>query len=802
MLARRRAADRPLVASHLPRQWQPYEMRSRPRRIALATASGSPAASALRQALCALACLFAWTSTSLAGVTAGGLLCDLLPAGDRSLITDPRPEFSWIVQSETNRARQTAYRIRVAGTRDQLLADTADLWDSGRIDTDQSINIEYDGKRLAGDSQFWWQLRVWDEDGVPSSWTEPQQVFTGRLCDAQCPDSPAVPWRRMGDEWFVENLRPPGFRDIPPMTVQRPDPLSIVADFGRAAFATLLVDGSLGSPEAPQLVILGEKLAADGRVDRSPGGTIAFREVALEAVGGGAFQVASIPRHSYPGAVALPPHVPEVMPFRYAELPVKPAGAQLPKLFQRALFYPFDDMGAEFASSDSVLNAVWELGRYTLKATSFLGIYIDGERERIPYEGDAYIQMLGHYAVDREFAIQRHTHEFLLRNSTWPTEWQMHSVLMAWEDYMASGNSESLTRNYDLLVRKTLLGLAAPDGLISTRNGRQDKAFLTGISLATGELRDLVDWPPPLAAGVVGPHPVPGETDGFVFTDFNAVVNAFHYRALRTMADIARVLGRDGDAQQFDGRAQVVYKAFNEAFLVPDTGVYVDGIGTSHTSLHANLFPLAFGLVPVEHVPSVVAFVKSRGMACSVYAAQYLLEGLFDAGEASHAIRLMTATGERGWANMLRSGSTMTTEAWDLRFKPNMDWNHAWGSAPVNIVARKLAGIRPLAAAYRQVEIRPQPGHLHHFRVRVPTIRGSIVTEWRREVGGYTYDVTIPANTWARVHLPKVDFPAQVLSPQDAIERVVTGADGSQAVYELAGGTYRFRAEKRTNANL
>jgi len=86
-------------------------------------------------------------------------------------------------------------------------------------------------------------------------------------------------------------------------------------------------------------------------------------------------------------------------------------------------------------------------------------------------------------------------------------------------------------------------------------------------------------------------------------------------------------------------------------------------------------------------------------MACGVYVAQYLLDGLFEAGEASYAIGLMTNTGERGWANMLRVGSTMTSEARDLRFKPNLDWNHAWGSAPVNIIARKLAGIRPLAAA-------------------------------------------------------------------------------------------------------
>ncbi|MGI6302875.1 MAG: hypothetical protein ACOX52_17715 [Verrucomicrobiota bacterium] len=60
--------------------------------------------------------------------------------------------------------------------------------------------------------------------------------------------------------------------------------------------------------------------------------------------------------------------------------------------------------------------------------TSFAGIYIDGDRERIPYEGDAYINQLGHYAVDREYAIARRTIEHFMDHPTWPTEWAVAHV--------------------------------------------------------------------------------------------------------------------------------------------------------------------------------------------------------------------------------------------------------------------------------------------------------------------------------------------------------------------------------------
>lgn len=55
--------------------------------------------------------------------------------------------------------------------------------------------------------------------------------------------------------------------------------------------------------------------------------------------------------------------------------------------------------------------------------------------------------------------------------------------------------------------------------------------------------------------------------------------------------------------------------------------------GTDHSSLHTNMFPLTFGLVPEERKITVVEFIKSRGLTFSVYGAQFLLEALCKAGE-------------------------------------------------------------------------------------------------------------------------------------------------------------------------
>src|SRR5207244_620509 len=111
--------------------------------------------------------------------------------------------------------------------------------------------------------------------------------------------------------------------------------------------------------------------------------------------------------------------------------------------------------------------------------------------------------------------------------------------------------------------------------------------------------------------------------------------------------------------------AQRVRDVFDAKLFEAKAGIYLDGEGVTHSSLHANLFALVFGLVSDDRKPRVIDFIKSRGMACSVYPAQFLLEGLFQNGQADYAIELMTRDDERSWRHMIDLGATISVEAWD-----------------------------------------------------------------------------------------------------------------------------------------
>jgi hypothetical protein len=250
----------------------------------------------------------------------------------------------------------------------------------------------------------------------------------------------------------------------------------------------------------------------------------------------------------------------------------------------------------------------------------------------------------------------------------------------------------------------------------------------------------LVDWPPQ-------------ERDQYVFTSVNTVVNAFHLRALTEMSVLAEALGKKGEAVQFRERERSAQTAFQEKLFDPARGLYRDGVGTDHSSEHANLFPLAFGLVPADSRPRLTQWLAGRGMAVSVYAAQYLLEGLFENDDDAAALALMTAAGDRSWEHMVDSGTTITWEAWDQKYKPNQDWNHAWGAAPANLLPRFVLGVRVLSPGWGRALIQPHPGTLVSVEGRVPTPRGEISVAWRQEKN-FTMTLDLPPGVTAKVELP------------------------------------------------
>lgn len=130
-----------------------------------------------------------WTRQWLA-MFAGGILSLSAAASPTHLqvnrsvdplgVDDPEPSLSWQSDSTARNWQQSAYRIQVASSLKQLRTGHADVWDSGRVASAESVGIRYAGKPLVGQKQYFWQVRTWSATGSEES-SQPAHWETGLM---------------------------------------------------------------------------------------------------------------------------------------------------------------------------------------------------------------------------------------------------------------------------------------------------------------------------------------------------------------------------------------------------------------------------------------------------------------------------------------------------------------------------------------------------------------------------------------------------------------------------------------------
>ncbi|WEV72619.1 family 78 glycoside hydrolase catalytic domain [Bifidobacterium sp. ESL0790] len=470
---------------------------------------------------------------------------------------------------------------------------------------------------------------------------------------------------------------------------------------------------------------------------------------ALETWGMRVFRYVEI--HAVPETSAMDASTTSVDDLNVAELL---ASGQL-DVTSSALVYPKTTDAAMFSSSDPTLNEVWSLCARTIEACNG-NIYADSwTRERAPYEADAWIQQQCHLALDDAPSLGRYTIDYLIANRTWPTEWPMYLILAVHDWWMHTGDDSQVANQYERL--KTLL----PERFWNEEYGLIVKD--PGESSHTDG--DLVDWPQ-------------SERDGFVFGRVNTVINALAAQTYSDMADLARILEQNEDADLFSQHAQRIRDGINTWLYDEECAVYCDGlvdvpgrrdterndsfavarddddmtgegepgdddaslmdtVRITHHSLHASAFALAFADVPDDRISSVADYLRSRGMACSVYVAAVYLEGLYRNGFGADADALIAApAGLRTWGNMVRWQGGGTMEAWDPSLKPNLTYSHPWAASPAYLLPEGMLGIRPLEPGYSQFMVMPQLGDVREAEVKVPVRTGVIGVRCERVGSG------------------------------------------------------------------
>lgn len=542
-------------------------------------------------------------------------------------------------------------------------------------------------------------------------------------------------------------------QDEPAASVREIEPGRVVVDFGRAWIGGIRLHVAAGTAGSQVDVRSGEELNADGTVRYAMRTGNNYRDTWTLADG-----EQTLRHWGY-------------RVFRYVELTGVPAGFTIDDVKATALTTPFDRGEATFDSDDPLLNQVWQFTKNSIEALDFDVFMDSATRERGPeYGGDAYINLMAEHALSSDRALARWSTEYTAFRPSWPSEWRYATILAAWEDWQQTGDTTSLARQYDTLRAFLPTAYVTVDGLVKKPT-------------SVGGVDDLVDWPA-------------GERDGYVFRQTNTVINAWAYKSFSDMAEIAGALGKDDDSASFAGLAARLRQAIDSRLWDADRGAYRDGLnddGTpvAHWAVHASAFALAFGIPEPARAASAAAYLDARGMSCSVFCAQFVLQGLTNAGRADASIRMMTSTQQRSWLHMIELGAGAVMEAWDPALKPNTSFSHPWAASPVVNVAKGIFGLAPTAPGWSRFAVAPQPGTLGSARLTTPTVRGEVAAAFTNTAAdGIVLRLTAPANTVAEVTLPRV------LGGRDEIvvdgAAVATTVDGELLHAEVGSGSHEI----------
>ncbi len=289
---------------------------------------------------------------------------------------------------------------------------------------------------------------------------------------------------------------------------------------------------------------------------------------------------------------------------------------------------------------------------------------------------------------------------------------------------------------------------------------------------------------------------------------------AFYFHSTRLLSQMARLVGRDGDAREYAELSARVKRAFNAAYFDSDAATYAGGTQT------ANVLPLAFGLVDAADecrvLGTIVADIEARGghLSTGFLGTAFLMGVLARGGRNDVAHALATQRSFPSWGHMVGKGATTLWELWD----PDLQYdcceltsrNHQSLSSIGRWFYEELGGLHPLAAApgYKRTVIRPYvpPGMASAF-AELDTVHGRLASRWQRAAGSVTLELLIPPNTSAEVWVPFDGPPGAATIEESGATLVSEGgsiksADGVRflrfeagyAVFDVAAGTYAFRS--------
>ena len=670
---------------------------------------------------------------------------------------DVQPDFSWKLESDQPDTVQTTYRLQAGD------------WDTGRVESDESLYIPYEGPALPPRTACRVRVEVWDNHGqtasaeagwetglltpehfaarwiadpfegdhplpvFETSFTVEAPVTTARLYSTACGIYEAeLDGVKLGDAWFA-----PGWTSYHKRLQYQTlpvDPARLTP--GRHTLRFTVGNGwykgALGFVPAPNhygdRVTLLAMLCLDDRI-------IATREdwrVTTGPVQSAEFYYGEDYDAAAPAA--------------------EPRAPLLPDLDKQNLVAQEDEPVRCVQTLAAVRDFVTPNGEWVLDfGQNLIGVVqaeLDlpaGAQVRLRH-AESLDEKGNFYTGNLSFAKSEDTFRSPGQPVSTASFWGDSAVVLPWEIYMARGDRSVLREQYPSMKAWVdyMTAQAGDNGL--WQSGFQYGDWLGLDAERTGLVDERV-----------------GATDPYL------AANVSYADSTRILAETAALLGYDADAARYHSLYDGIVAAFRREYLTP-TGRMVSETQTALT------LALHFGMLPQDQRPAAAARLATsveahkNHIVTGFVGTPFVCDALSDNGRHDLAGKLLLQEDNPSWLYEVKMGATTIWERWDSilpdgSFNPaNMNsLNHyAYGSIG-SWMYRRLGGLEPMEAGYRRFRFCPQPVRgIPWASCSLESPYGEIRAAWRCEGGRYTVDLTVPANTTAQVCLPEQEEPLTV----------------------------------------
>ncbi len=350
--------------------------------------------------------------------------------------------------------------------------------------------------------------------------------------------------------------------------------------------------------------------------------------------------------------------------------------------------------------------------------------------------------------------------------------WGDACVIIPWMTYQYFGNTRIIEENYDQMKRWVNYMHSQSNDLI----------YIWGKK---GEWNGYGDW--------IAVEPTPSEPIGTAYFSYTASL----------LSKMANILGKTDEAAYFADLSKRIADAYQDKYWDNGTKTYP---GATQT---ANLLPLAFEITPEELkgqvVRNLVDKVRERDVhpTTGFLGTGYILPMLSKYGHHDLAYRMINQTSYPSWGYMVEKGATSIWELW------NSDTERPEGMNSRNHFAlgcigewmwNTLAGINISAEnpGFKEIIIKPQPvGDLGWVKASYETNYGNVLVDWKVEGSAFTMNLTVPANSSAKLTMPNLSPSSSVSEGgknvnTTSIPGIKVLEDGS---LEVLAGSYQFKVD-------